>query len=83
MPLNVKTTPPIKTATPRALVVISNRIKSLSPRLESLSTKLTNHGGHNGLFKLFNQSACIIPLQFVVKLLRLVARSVRGYMRTQ
>ena len=58
MPLNMQATPPMKTVTQRALVVVIERIRSFSPRLEPLSIKLTNLGSLNGLLNLL---ARIIP----------------------
>ena len=42
IPLNVRLTPPMKTVRQRALLVVSERIKPFSTRLESLSMKLAN-----------------------------------------
>ena len=42
IPLSVRVTPPMKTVTQRAFVVVSERIKPFSPQLEPLSMKLAN-----------------------------------------
>ncbi len=42
IPLNVRMIPPMKTIRQRALVVVSERIKPFSPRLEPLSIKLAD-----------------------------------------